>query len=133
MCHGLNAQCDKLHCGLSQASLLHFTCSEHFWASVSAWKCNGVQFKMAKLKPPPRPVSPLPHFTDPHVRLQSLGPGLSNNTSLPQRNKPPMCSCVRDNNIKSTVSNRSITGAIWCFRSKYYLGRHRCIGCLSSS
>lgn len=91
-------------------------------------RCHDSQLKTAELNPPPSPVSPLPHFTDPDVRLQSLGAGLAGDTSLTHRDKASVCSCYRN---KSYFLFKVITVALQqCGR---YLVRLQCIGCLSSS
>lgn len=80
--------------------------------NTTACKCNNSQFKMAQLDPPPCPVSPLLDFADPHVRLQSLCPGLTGNASLPQGNKPSVCTCsVAQTNPISKVQPTSTGGS----------------------
>lgn len=87
-------------------------CNNYIYAHYQTQhlKCNSSQFEMAQLNPPPCPMSPLLYFTDPDVRLQSLGPGLANDTSLAPKNKPPVCSCHGEKKKKvstSTIMSRS--------------------------
>lgn len=120
------------HENLRQWQLPPRAITKHAHYKTPHCKCNSSQFKMAEMDPPPCPVSPLLDFTDPDVRLQSLGPGLPSDPSFPRENKPPVSSCHRLKNVK-TFPQGQYSSVLLSVCIIAHLGRRRCIAFPSSS